>query len=632
MATPNPTDKVSYEQFRDEWIAEIAEGDLSPLDKGRLFATKLVTQWLGVTTDDEDFVVCDGSGDGGIDIAYLKRAETNTENSDDNAEEGDIWYLIQSKYGTAFAGSDTILEEGNKVIETLLGQNQRLSQATQLLLQKLDTFRQQASSADRIALVFATTDPISQEDREYLDNIKFIARGRVTSNFDVEEVSLQTVWEALDDAEPTRLSVPVKGQFVEQSSGLLVGTVSLQDLFEFMQAYQKQTGDLNQLYEKNVRQFLGGRGKINKGIASTLNNNPEKFGLYNNGITIVVSGYSQSPSNGVVTINDPYVVNGCQTTKTIWQVLDSKLNAGGHGKDLAVNAWRERVKRGGVVTKIVRSDEAEITNITRFTNSQNSVRDRDFIALKTGFRNWAEEMASEYEIFLEIQRGGTDARKAWEKQHPEQPRFQHYANSFDLIKVYGAGWMSEPGAAFSKNAPFLPDGSVYKRIVDRPQGVPPFGVRDLYAAYQIKRVADQIGFGRNAASESRKLSRFLFYHVIMQMLRNVILLTPELQWPKVSEDNVTEATIRLCADNAKEKLDMLASGAIALIDRYLTYGSDNSVFTEESFNGNMNDFLKSDNLGKENHSPKLIQSLSIQNAAFSMGGMQEQVAQALLDG
>ena len=121
---------------------------------------------------------------------------------------------------------------------------------------------------------------------------------------------------------------------------------------------------LNQLYERNVRQFLGGHRKASKGIVKTLNDNSEKFGLYNNGITTIVSGYSQLLSDGIITMHDPYVVNSCQITKTIWQVLDVKLNAGGNGSDSAVSAGKEQVRRGGIVIKIVRSDEAEITNIT----------------------------------------------------------------------------------------------------------------------------------------------------------------------------------------------------------------------------------------------------------------------------
>ena len=623
MTTTDVKDKPTYEQFREEWLDEIKNDDLSPSDKGRLFGAKLVTQWLGVTTDDDDFVICDGAGDGGIDIAYLQHADNDSEGrgNDTDTIEGDTWYLVQSKYGTAFTGSDTILEEGNKIIRTLQGETRHSSEVSLQLLEKLDLFRQQASDADRIVLVFAITDPITQQDRQALDDIKLIGRERVIQNFDVEEVSLRTIWEALDDIDQPKLSVPVKGQFVEQYSGLLVGTVSLIELFEFLKSYQSRTGNLDQIYEKNVRKFLGSRRKINKGIANTLNVSPEKFGLYNNGITIVVSSYSQHPADGTVSMNDPYIVNGCQTTRTIWQVLDNKLHAGGTGHNTTTQSWKERAGRGGVVTKIVSSDEAEITNITRFTNSQNSVREQDFIALHSGFQNWAADMERAYRIFFEIQRGGMESRKAWEKQHPEAQSFDDYVNAFDLIKVYGAGWLGSPGLAFGKNAPFLPNGSIYERMVSRQDTEPPFGARDLYAAYKIKRVADQIGFGRNAEPSSRRQSRFLFYHIVMRMLSNVILLTPQFRRPPVSENDLTDAVLKLTAPDAETKFDMLRSAAITLIDQYLTFGSDISAHNETSFtethNGDLNAFLKAEHLGKEDHSPSLVQLLAQHNQAFA---------------
>ena len=554
MVTIEKTDDmISYEQFQQEWLTELESDTLSPLAKGRRFATKLITQWLGITTHDDDFFVCDGSGDGGIDIAYLQRADNDIDAQSDDGVEGDTWYLVQSKYGTAFAGSDTLWREGKKVIETLRSSGQHLSTDSQQLLYKLKQFQQQASESDRIILVFATTDPMSQKDRETLRILKLVGREQLGKNFDVEEVSLKTIWETLEDNELVKLTVAVKGQFVEQSSGLLVGTVTLTDLFDFLKSYQFQAGNLDQLYEKNVRQFLGNRRKINKGIAATLSNNPEKFGLYNNGITIVVSNYSRTLEEQTVKMNDPYVVNGCQTTRTIWQILDSKLNAGGTGSDDKLERWKESVSRGGVVTKIVRSDEAEIQNITRFTNSQNSVREQDFIALNSNFQNWAAAMAKDYKIFLEIQRGGIDARKAHEKQHPDQDTYFDYVNAFDLIKVYGAGWLSVPGPAFSKNAPFLPKGSVFERMTNRTGTDVPFGTRDLYAAYKIKCVADEIGFGRRVELLSRRQTRFLFYHILMQMLSNVLLFSPEYD-PPVAEATLTNAVIGLTSPGAEQHL------------------------------------------------------------------------------
>ena len=246
------------------------------MEKGQRFAAKFVTKWLGVTTEDKDFISCDESGDGGIDVDYLQRADSDSGNQDDNAIDGDTWYIVQSKYRTAFAGSDTILAEGNKVIETLTGKNSRLSDASRQLVGKLERFQQRASESDRLILVFATTDPIAQQDRQALENIKVIGRQRVFQNFDVEEVSLRTIWEALDDVEQSKLSIPITGNFIEQSSNLLVGTVPLRELFNFLKDYQRHTGSLDQIYERNVRQFLGTSGRINKGIAATLEQRPQQ--------------------------------------------------------------------------------------------------------------------------------------------------------------------------------------------------------------------------------------------------------------------------------------------------------------------------------------------------------------------
>lgn len=620
MPAASDAQSITYDQFRSEWLADIEDDSLTPLQKGRRFGAKLISDWLDVTTEDDDFFICDGSGDGGIDIAYLQRADSGDSAQDDNAIEGDTWYIVQSKYGSAFSGPDTIIVEGRKVVSTLRGQNQNLSDDTRRLLEKLDSFRNRATEADRIVLVFATSAPIPQQDRQALDDVKTIGRSaELIPNFDVEEVSIRTIWEMQEDVEPSRISVPVNGNFVEQSSNLLVGTVPLMDLFNFLKAYQNRTGNLDQLYEKNVRQFLGNRRKINKGIATTLNESPDKFGLYNNGITIVVSSFARPAADGAVTMYDPYVVNGCQTTRTIWQVLDGKLQSGGGGQDAEIEKWKELASRGGVVTKIVSSDEAEILNITRYTNSQNSVREQDFLALNVGFRGWATEMEDEYNIFLEIQRGGVAARKAREKQHPELQPMADYVNAFDLIKVYGAGWMSAPGLAFKSNSPFLPDGAVYKRMMERTH--PPFGSRDLYAAYKIKCLADEIGFGRQAESPSRRQSRFLFYHIIMSMLSNVILLTPQFRNPPVSASHLTDAVLNLTLPEYRDHLTILKNAALALLDQYMTQGGYNSLHQEDAFtkvyNSDLNSFLKSEGLGKENHSPLFVQALAQSNMAFS---------------
>ena len=85
-----------------------AAGSPSTTELGNRFARKLLTQWLDIGEVSDDIVYCDGSGDGGIDIAYLSRSEGG-DGGDSGVVEGDVWYLVQSKYGSAFQGVNTLL-------------------------------------------------------------------------------------------------------------------------------------------------------------------------------------------------------------------------------------------------------------------------------------------------------------------------------------------------------------------------------------------------------------------------------------------------------------------------------------------------------------------------------------------
>lgn len=606
---PDDAGEVTFEQFCQEWLSEFRESTLSPFEKGQGFAFKLVTQWLGVTEDDENLVLCDGVGDGGIDIAYLSRADIGDAEQDSQADEGDTWYLIQSKYGTAFQGQDTIISEGRKVISTLSGENTRLSERVGQLVGRLSNFREQASERDRIVLVFATEKAMSEADRKALHDIRSLGRERFSTLFDVEDVSLHTIWEVRDTQGQPSITIPIRGNFVDPSSGLRVGTITLTNLYDFLSAYRDKTGNLDQLYERNVRQFLGGRGRINKGIADTLKNSPELFGLYNNGITIVVSDYTPK-SDGVCVLFNPYVVNGCQTTKTVWEVLKQYLDAGGTGQSEALTKWRAAADRSVVVTKIVKSDNAQITSITRFTNSQNSVREQDFLALRSDFRSWASAMADHYGIYLEIQRGGWAAQKAYQDAHPNSRQFSQYANAFDLIKVYSAGWLREPGNAFGRNAPFVPGtGRTFKRITS---GKEPFGVDDLYSAYRLQKLADGFKFGRGAEVDSRRQTRFLFYMVVIDFLRETLIRANR----PYSTGELTKAFLVLLKDENQDALQEILNAAIEVIDVYLNPGSDDSLFKEQRFQGNLNDFLKWEQLGNNEDGTPFLKSLLADHKRF----------------
>jgi hypothetical protein len=601
----NPTSRaaavdVSFDEFRNEWMQSVRANNPNTVQLGNRFAHKIITQWLDVNPDSYDIIYCDGSGDGGIDAAYLSRKEA-TDNDADVQTVGDIWYLIQSKYGSAFRGTKTLIDESQKLVDTLDGKRDRLSSLAEGILSRVITFRQSASEQDKIILVFATEDALTEEQSRAIEDIKAMGRNRLGSVFDVEAVSLESIFKRLQDEasdDAGKLQIKLSANLVASGPNLLVGSTPLTDLFDFLKLYRKTTQDLDQLYERNVRRFLGGRGKVNKAMQATLRDSPEKFGLFNNGITITVTAFS--PNAGGYDLIEPYVVNGCQTTRTIWEVCQQKLEAGGTGPNATLDEWKKRLGQGVVVTKIVRvgtHGEPLLQEITRYTNTQNAVREKDFLTLTSDFRTWASQMDSQYNVFLEVQRGGWESRRALQKQRHDIKQFEHATNAFDLLKVYGAGWLGEAGSAFGRNTAFLPNGNVFKRIMNG-DGESTFGIDDLFAAYRLQTLADAFNFGRSAERPSRRQSRFLFYTTVVELLKDVLVRMNRTADKKA----ITNALTTVFAPGNEAAAKILLDNAINLIDDYLTAGTDGSVQNEprfvNDFNGDLNGFLKWEGIGK----------------------------------
>ncbi|MEG4213843.1 AIPR family protein [Microcoleus sp. Pol14C6] len=614
-------ESVDFETFRTQWLTEVIEGNPSTVEIGKRFARKLITQWLDVDESSDDIVYCDGSGDGGIDIAYLNRGES----VDEGTEEGDTWYLVQSKYGKAFAGTGTLLIEAEKIIETVDEQRNNLSSLAQDLLERLINFKLKASERDKLIVIFATQEPLNEEEKRAINDVRAMGISRLGGIFDVESVSIATIHQRILNKRATRIKLSVKAQDA-RGDKLLVGAVKLRELYDFMKAYRDQTGDLDQLYEKNVRRFLGARRKVNKAIKETLEQEPENFGLYNNGVTIVVKDFKKLRKG--FELVEPYVVNGCQTTKTIWDVLFKKLESGGTGvPSKELTEWHQKLEQGVIIMKVVKVDaenEKLLNDITRYTNSQNAVNEKDFITLTSDFRTWAKKIAEEYNLFLEIQRGGWDSRKALQRQNPTYPQFKEWANAFDLFKVYGAGWLKEAGLAFGTNPPFLPDGEIFKKIMQKEDGTVPFGVDDLYAAYLLQKTAtEKYKFGREGI-HSRRFTRFLFYMVVIELLKSVMI---DAQI-KITNVLVTQAFLKLFDPHNNLACNGLFETAIQLIDEYMTPGKQESVDNEPDVLNNSKDvkgYMRWEKLGKNKESsPILIDLLALHQRVMkrSIGGQE----------
>jgi hypothetical protein len=165
------------------------------------------------------------------------------------------------------------------------------------------------------------------------------------------------------------------------------------------------------LLEGNVRTFLGRRGNVNQGIANTLAKDPAHFFAYNNGIAATASAVTTVVGSGPATlitgITGLQIVNGAQTT--------ASLAALRRDKKLPEGAVFVPMKLSVVAPEVV----AElIPRISRYSNSQNSVRASDFFA-NHEFHRRIEQISRR---ILAPAVGGSQVQTHW---YYERARGQH---------------------------------------------------------------------------------------------------------------------------------------------------------------------------------------------------------------
>ena len=140
------------------------------------------------------------------------------------------------------------------------------------------------------------------------------------------------------------------------------------------------------IFDANIREYLGATGTINKKIMETLKNPDERvnFFYYNNGITIIAENISNENTSGgfkKLSIDNPQIVNGCQTVSTIYETLSS----------LPEQTLEKEFKDTYVMLKILKIPSNDVklqtlsNNIVTYNNSQNAINQKAFAANTQAF-------------------------------------------------------------------------------------------------------------------------------------------------------------------------------------------------------------------------------------------------------
>ncbi|MFB5610850.1 MAG: AIPR family protein [Nitrosopumilaceae archaeon] len=457
-----------------ESIREFAETSKNEVEKGNNFLQWVLTRVYEATEDDAADAIVDGANDLGID-AYLP-----VDFSDNKIR------LFQSKYGTSHS-TDAIVKFKEDVKRLL---DRDITKMRPELAHLVTNIREKNL---KIKCCYVTDQKVDYED----DEVEII---------DINEI-VQKLWDRIKKPAAGKKS-SLKLEKMLRYDSTILGILKLRELTDFV------TKNRDYVFESNIRQWMQFKTTVNKGLRDTLQNNPDKFFYYNNGITIVVSDIEELDENELI-LHAPQIVNGAQTSNSI---LD--------------HAKRTKNMDGSMTVTIIKADdEQDQNNITKYRNSQNSVRGKDLVSLMD-FHKSIKSQLKNYGYFYEIQAGSFDSRTKSEQANYEgDTTYNNYLPdnhkkvvvAKDAIQALVAGIEQRPTESYSSPAQFLPRGSKYDEVFNE-------NLKDDYKLllypYLVKEYAKKIlKYGKQGKHKTKRYATLFYVAVYFRILQKNILQT-----------------------------------------------------------------------------------------------------------
>lgn len=375
-------DFVPYIDTSD--IKQHAGTNLEKQQLTRALAAMCIAVHSHIPAQEAAACVTDGANDDGIDaISYSSIAKTV--------------YIVQSKYKEN-PPSPTDVEKFTRGIMHLLdGNYDFMNRRLQSRREEID---ENLNDCDHIVAVFChlSADAPAEEtldiSTKFTDNIN--ASGEILkfqymklSDIHAERRIAQTMESAEVDLQVEKWLTP--GDYKKEIMGIVTGN-------QIAELYTR-FGDA--LFDNNIRKVIQ-NSETNNLILDTIRNTPSSFWAYNNGITILTNtinciGKPRPSISGSerFKLSSVSIVNGAQTSGALGRALDEGIPL----DDIYVTV------------RIISTEGQEETfgqNVTRFTNTQNTIGVREFVALDPNQEYWHQTLRDEGYLYTYKTGGQSD--------------------------------------------------------------------------------------------------------------------------------------------------------------------------------------------------------------------------------
>ncbi|QSV70036.1 MAG: AIPR family protein [Aphanizomenon flos-aquae KM1D3_PB] len=364
---------ILLEKYQDDEFIKKHQKNKGAINNQKSYALLIwFLEFYGRKSNYKDFIT-DGDKDSSCDIVF-----DNTNNQGDK-----IFYVVQSKWNNADnsekeTDKDEILKALNDFDTILEGEKQNVNEKLKAKLEDLDNHRK---ANGEVKFIFLT---LSQYKGGADENISAFKKSDEKLKFEVIDINrikvdyIDRTYKKIEPLNPLESyqnpeENPVTLEIVQKN-----GVVKIEKPFE---AYMfllrpKSIYDLFEkygfaLFYKNVRNPLL-QSQFNKDIERTAVDNPAYFWYYNNGITAITYFL---PSIGrkaeKIELTGLQIINGAQTVYAIYRAY----------KDASPTKRKQMDSESLVTLRLLKSGGKDFDlNVTRYTNSQNPVDDRDFCA------------------------------------------------------------------------------------------------------------------------------------------------------------------------------------------------------------------------------------------------------------
>lgn len=348
------------------------ESNKSDVFYSRAYAAYTLQILASATIDDAAEAIVDGRDDNGIDAIYYDRKSKA------------LW-IVQSKWikkgqGEPESGDTAKFCTGIRDLIDL-----ELTHFNSKVRDKQDMIEDALNDYETkiyFVLSYTGSDSFSIHNKHLIDNLlKDVNDASEVAFF--ERFTLSQSHKSLSGlvvGAPINTDVAVENWGInEHPFKMLYGTVNGTYFAEIWKKYRSR------LFSDNIRDFIGST-EVNDSIRNTIENKPQNFLYFNNGITILCQSFNKKPialsrDMGQFEIKDLKIVNGAQTVGSI-----------GHSSDKSL----ENLESVKVFVKIISLEDAPDglgNSITQFTNTQNKIEKRDFISLDPEHERLRTELA-----------------------------------------------------------------------------------------------------------------------------------------------------------------------------------------------------------------------------------------------